>query len=164
MHSFSMSRKSGSEPTCITGVIGWSHGSYQLNTNGSMSMIPLPDGFQQVQDPCAAVSNFIEDYRVTLEMYQQWLIFDDPQQGPKLHLFQFDGAPLAPMFKVSVQPIMLPTQLLRNVSSVNASNDSETGGSNVQRRSGSEAAGKQLPATIVTTAGMTIVAVVSLLL
>jgi len=156
-----MSRKLGSEPTCITGVIGWSHGTYSPNTNGSMSMTPLPDGFQQVQDPCAAISNFIEDYRVTLELYQQWLIFDDPQQGPKLHMFQFDGSPLAPMFKVSDQPIMLPTQLLRNVSSVNASSDS---GAGVQRRSESEAAGQKLPVMVVTTAGMAIVVIASLLL
>ncbi|EKM79251.1 hypothetical protein AGABI1DRAFT_113834 [Agaricus bisporus var. burnettii JB137-S8] len=119
----------GSDPTCITGVIGWSHGKYQLNTNGSMTLFPFPDGYQQIQDPCAAVSNFIEDYRITEELYVQWAIFVDPTFGPKLHLNQFDGAPLAPMFQVSSQPNMLPTQPLRNVSDPNA--DSE---SNVQRR------------------------------
>lgn len=122
-------RGPGSDPTCITGVIGWSHGKYQLNTNGSMTLFPFPDGYQQIQDPCAAVSNFIEDYRITEELYVQWAIFLDPTFGFKLHLNQFDGAPLAPMFQVSPQPNMLPTQPLRNVSDPNA--DSE---SNVQRR------------------------------
>jgi len=105
----------GSEPTCITGVIGWVHGHYTLQPNGSITMVPLGDGYQQIQDPCAAVSNFIENYNIT-ELYQSWRIFQDPQTSAyKLHLFQFDGAPLAPQFQVSTTPIMLPTQLLRNV-------------------------------------------------
>jgi len=103
----------GSEPTCITGVIGWVHGTYTLNSNGSISMVPLGDGFQQVQDPCAAVSNFVEAYNLT-EYYAQWRIFQDPVAGPKLHLFQFDGSPLAPQFQVSPEPNMLPTTKLRN--------------------------------------------------
>ena len=104
----------GSEPTCITGVMNWVHGTYQLLDNGSMIMTPFGDGFQQIQDPCAAVSNFIEVYNDT-ELYQSWRIFMDPQDGPKLHLFQFDGSPVAPQFQLSAVPNMLPTQLLRNV-------------------------------------------------
>lgn len=124
----------GSDPTCITGVIGWSHGKYQFNTNGSMTLFPFPDGFQQIQDPCAAVSNFIEAYRVTEELYAMWQIFLDPTAGPKLHLFGFDNSPMAPMFQISVQPNMLPTQQLRNVSDPNANSDADPNASNVQRR------------------------------
>jgi len=104
----------GSEPTCITGVIIWVHGTYALNPNGSISMTPFGDGFQQVQDPCAAVSNFIQLYNDT-EYYQSWRIFQDPVQGYKLHMFAFDGSPLAPQFQVSTTPNMLPTRPLRNV-------------------------------------------------
>jgi len=104
----------GSEPTCITGVINWAHGKYSLNSNGSITMVPLGDGFQQVQDPCAAVSNFIEVYNQT-EYYKGWRIFTDPTDGFKLHLFQFDGSPVAPQFQISTTPNMLPTQMLRNV-------------------------------------------------
>jgi len=105
----------GSEPTCIIGVLGWVHGTYTLERNGSVVMTPLGDGYQQIQDPCGAVSNFIENYNVT-ELYQSWRIFQDPQTlGYKLHLFQFDGSPVAPQFQVSATPDMLPTQLLRNV-------------------------------------------------
>lgn len=75
------------------------------------------DGFQQVQDPCAAVSNFIQSYNET-EYFKGWRIFQDPTAGPKLHLFQFDGAPVAPQFLVSKTPIMFPTRLLRNDSYV----------------------------------------------
>lgn len=76
-------------------------------------MTPFGDGFQQIQDPCAAVSNFLEPYNIT-ETYVQWRIFQDASAGPKLHLFQFDGAPLAPQFQISPSPNMLPTQKLRN--------------------------------------------------
>ena len=104
----------GSEPTCITGIINWIHGTYTLHNNGSITLQPFNDGYQQIQDPCAAVSNFIEDYNIT-ELYRNWRIFQDPTQGYKLHLFQYDGAPLAPQFQVSTTPIMLPTQQLRNL-------------------------------------------------
>jgi len=104
----------GSHPTCITGVIGWVHGKYELLINGSIVLRPFGDGYQQIQDPCAAVSNFIEPYNMT-EFYRNWRIFQDPTDGYKLHLFGFDGAPLAPQFQISTTPTMLPTRLLRNV-------------------------------------------------
>jgi hypothetical protein len=104
----------GSNPTCITGVVNWVHGTYTLNPNGSISMVPFGDGFQQIQDPCAAVSNFIETYNNT-EYYRSWRIFTDPTTGYHLHLYQFDGAPLSPQFLISTSPNMHPTRLLRNV-------------------------------------------------
>jgi len=107
-------KSNGSEPTCITGIIGWVHGKYTLNNNGSISMVPLGDGFQQIQDPCAAVSNFMEPFNYT-EYYKGWRIFTDPTLGYKLHLFQFDGSPVAPLFQISTTPNMLPTTVLRNV-------------------------------------------------
>jgi hypothetical protein len=47
-------------------------------------------------------------------MYQSWQIFLDPVDGPKFHLFEFDGSPEPPMRLLSQTPNMLPTQLLRN--------------------------------------------------
>ncbi|KII91024.1 hypothetical protein PLICRDRAFT_52694 [Plicaturopsis crispa FD-325 SS-3] len=104
----------GSQPTCITGVMNWVHGTYVVNPNNSISLTPLGDGYQQIQDPCAAVSNFVENYNMT-EYYQSFAIYTDPTTGQKLHLFQFDGTPYPPMFQVSTSPNMLPTQMLRNV-------------------------------------------------
>jgi len=120
----------GSEPTCITGVLNWIHGEYTLEPNGSITLQPFNDGYQQIQDPCAAVSNFVEDYNDT-EIYEQWRIFQDPVQGYKLHLFQFDGSPLAPQFQVSTTPNMLPTQQLRNL----PKNTTSTTSSQNQKRS-----------------------------
>jgi hypothetical protein len=107
----------GTVPQCVTGVINWVHGTYTINPNGSITMVPFGDGYQQIQDPCAAQSNFVEAYNDT-ELYVMWQIFQDPQTGYKLHLFQYDGAPLSPMFQVSATPNMLPTQLLRNVTNL----------------------------------------------
>jgi hypothetical protein len=104
----------GSEPTCITGVIGWVHGRYSLNANGSITMVAFADGYQQIQDPCAAQSNFIEPYTAR-EYYKGWRIFQDPTAGYKLHLFMWDGSPVAPMFQISATPNMLPKTVLRNI-------------------------------------------------
>jgi hypothetical protein len=95
--------------------MNWVHGTYELLGNGSIVMTPYGDGYQQIQDPCGAVSNFIEIYNDT-ELYQSWRVFMDPVDGPKLHLFQFDDSPVAPQFQLSATPNMLPTQPLRNVS------------------------------------------------
>ncbi|KAI0738864.1 chaperone for protein-folding within the ER, fungal-domain-containing protein [Daedaleopsis nitida] len=103
----------GAEPNCITGVLNWHHGTYTKETNGSLVLTPFGDGFQQIQDPCAAETNFVETYNNT-ELYQSWQMFYDQTDGLKLHLFQFDGSPVAPLFQVYSTPNMLPTQLLRN--------------------------------------------------
>lgn len=104
----------GSQPTCITGVLNWAHGSYEFLTNGSIVLTPMGDGFQQIQDACAAQSNFVEFYNNS-ELYLTWNVVQDPTAGPKLYLWQFDGTQLAPMGRVSQDPNMLPTQVLRNV-------------------------------------------------
>ncbi|KAG0701912.1 chaperone for protein-folding within the ER, fungal-domain-containing protein [Suillus ampliporus] len=106
----------GSVPTCITGVMNWAHGTYVLESNGSIVMTPFGDGYQQIQDPCAAISNFIENYNYT-ELYVLWNIYQDPVNGYTLQLYQFDGSPLPPQYLISTSPNMLPTQALRNVSS-----------------------------------------------
>ncbi|KAK7025551.1 Reversal of tor2 lethality [Paramarasmius palmivorus] len=108
-----------SQPNCITAVMYWSHGTYTLNDNGSMTLTPVGDGYQQIQDPCAPISNFFENINVT-ELITQWRIFMDPTFGPKLHLWRFDGTPVAPMFQISTTPIMLPTTKLRNTTAASA--------------------------------------------
>lgn len=105
-------------------MLNWHHGEYTLNPNGSITLNPYNDGYQQIQDPCAAETNFIEGYNFT-ERYMSWQIFRDPSDGPKLHLFQADGTPVAPLFQVYSTPNMLPTRLLRNVT-VTVTGDSQS--------------------------------------
>jgi Chaperone for protein-folding within the ER, fungal len=76
-------------------------------------MVPFLDGFQQIQDPCAPESNFIDPGYNYTELYQSWRIFQDPVTGFKLHLFEADGTPVAPQFLVATSPNMLPTTTLR---------------------------------------------------
>jgi len=102
----------GSQPTCIIGVVQWQHGTYQLLPNGSMILNPFAsDGRQQVQDMCAAKSNIIQQFNQTT-LFSSWRIFQDPQRGPKLQLYEFNGAPDSPMYLVSPTPNMLPTTVL----------------------------------------------------
>lgn len=108
-----------SQPNCITAVMYWTHGQYELNSNGSIILTPVGDGYQQIQDPCAPISNFFENINVT-ELITQWRIFQDPTFGPKLHLWRFDGTPVAPMFQLSTTPSMLPETKLRNTTAASA--------------------------------------------
>ncbi|KAJ7768760.1 chaperone for protein-folding within the ER, fungal-domain-containing protein, partial [Mycena olivaceomarginata] len=103
----------GSHPECIIATVVWAHGNYELTDNGSIILTPIGDGYQQVQSPCTGNSNFMQNYNVT-EVYMAWRIFTDVTFGPKLHLFQFDGSAVAPLFRLSDQPNMLPKQKLRN--------------------------------------------------
>ncbi|KAH9971993.1 chaperone for protein-folding within the ER, fungal-domain-containing protein, partial [Lactifluus volemus] len=105
----------GSLPSCITGVMNWVHGTFTYNANGSLTLTPFGDGFQQIQNACAANSDFIEHYNDT-ELYQSWQISYDPTLGPVLQLNKFDGSPIQPQTLYSLSPVMLPTQPLRSVS------------------------------------------------
>ncbi|KAJ6594672.1 chaperone for protein-folding within the ER, fungal-domain-containing protein [Mycena capillaripes] len=102
-----------SHPDCIIGTVIWAHGNYALSDDGSIALTPMGDGFQQVQSPCTTNSNFIQNYNET-ELYKSWRIFTDVTFGPKLHLWDFEGSPVAPLFRLSDQPNMLPKQKLRN--------------------------------------------------
>jgi hypothetical protein len=100
---------------CITGLLNWHHGTYAVDQNvNSITLTPFGDGYQQIQNTCEAITNFIENYNLT-EKYREYRMFQDPTDGPKLHLFDEGGSPYAPMFFRSANPIMHPTKSLRNV-------------------------------------------------
>jgi len=126
----------GTRPTCIIGVVQWQHGVYELLPNGSMILNPFAsDGRQQVQDMCAAKSNIIQQFNQTT-LFQSWRIFQDPQRGPKLQIYQFNGAPLSPMYLISPTPNMLPTTTL----TANVTTGQTTPDSAASRRLGSHPA------------------------
>ncbi len=90
----------------------WQHGQYQFLSNGSILANPIPiDGRMQVQDPCAAKSNVIQQFNTSV-LFQSWAIVQDVQRGPKLQLTRFDGALLHPMYRIADPPNMLPTVTL----------------------------------------------------
>jgi len=99
-----------SDPRCITAVITFQHGTYQYLSNGSLLLTPFStDGVQQVEDPCAAVSNQITRYNQTI-LFSQWRIFPLPNGGVHLNLYEASGEPLAPMNVVQMPASMMPTQ------------------------------------------------------
>ncbi|KDQ16137.1 hypothetical protein BOTBODRAFT_269161 [Botryobasidium botryosum FD-172 SS1] len=105
------------QPKCITGVVIWQHGKFQLQPNGSITITPFAgDGRIQVQDPCAAVSNIITEYN-QWEIFNWWYIGQDVSRGKYLQLYGFNGAPEPPMYLVANPPNMLPTQQLTNATS-----------------------------------------------
>ncbi|KAI0727163.1 chaperone for protein-folding within the ER, fungal-domain-containing protein [Fomitopsis betulina] len=106
----------GSDPNCIQGVMDWSHGVYTLQPNGSITTVPFGDGYMQVQDACAAVSNYVQSYNQT-EYYTQWNIYLDSTLGYQLQLYQYDGTPYPQQNLYSSTPNMLPTRDLRNTTS-----------------------------------------------
>jgi hypothetical protein len=103
----------GTNPSCPTTILNWSHGLLTFEPNGSLALTPVGDGYQRIEDPCAARSDFVEVYNSS-EIYQSWQIFLDPVDGPKLHMFGFDGSPEPPMRLLSSTPNMLPAQRLHN--------------------------------------------------
>ena len=110
-----MFQSSATRHKCITGLLNWHHGTYTVDdTVNSITLTPFGDGYQQIQNSCEAITNFIENYNQT-EFYQLYQIFQDPVDGYKLHLFDSTGTPYAPMFYKSSTPTMWPTHSLRNV-------------------------------------------------
>ena len=109
-------QSSATRHKCITGLLNWHHGTYTVDdTVNSITLTPFGDGYQQIQNTCEAITNFIENYNQT-EFYREYQMFQDPVDGPKLHLYDSGGSPYAPMFFRSSNPTMQPTRSLRNVS------------------------------------------------
>jgi len=143
-------KSNATKPKCITGVMTWCHGTYAIQTNNSINMVPFGDGYQQIQDPCSAVTNFIENYNDT-EFYQNYQIFQDPLDGYKLYLYQFDGSPVAPQFQISTTPNMLPTRSLRNVTAAPATTTNDGLTTSNRKRSSAEKRWSQTNGGLITT-------------
>lgn len=98
------------EPTCPSGVLIFQHGKYELLNNGTLILHPFEvDGRQLVSVPCESTeSNYIR-YNQT-ETFKSFEMVKDEYHGRyRLDLYQFDGAPLAPLYLAYKPPMMLPT-------------------------------------------------------
>ncbi|CED82522.1 Chaperone, endoplasmic reticulum protein-folding, fungi [Phaffia rhodozyma] len=97
-------------PNCIQTVVIWQHGTYTLNTNGSLTLTPFAgDGRIQVQDPCAAVTNVITVYEQKT-YYSHWdIIVDTVPNNYMLELAKFDGSAMPGLYLQARPPNMLPT-------------------------------------------------------
>lgn len=101
----------------------WQHGSYTLNTNGSLSLQPIRvDGRQLLSDPCEADESTYMRWSQA-ELYKGYEVLVDTYKNVRrLNLYKFDGSPVNPMY-IAYEPLqMLPTATL-NPTAVPASTD-----------------------------------------
>lgn len=117
----------------------WQHGTYDMPGNGSLILNPIAvDGRQLTSTPCTYSESVYERYDQP-ELFLSYEYLIDPYHNvPRLNLFQFNGAPMNPMFLLANPPEMLPTQTLNPTSTAAPA---ATGKSRVKRAA--EPASKQ---------------------
>ena len=125
-------------PSCPKGSLIYQHGRYEVLDNGTMILHPIAvDGRQLFSDPCNdnGVSTYMR-YNQT-EIFKSFTIDIDPYYGIwTLHLYQFNGAPLQPLYLAYRPPLMLPTETL--VPIADATDETEETGNAKHKRSLSE--------------------------
>ncbi|CAO3680952.1 unnamed protein product [Umbelopsis ramanniana] len=99
-----------SYPQCVTSVLQWQHGSFNVTTNHTISTAPIEeDGRMNLTNPCMSGGYWdgTAQYYYQPETYAGYSIDDTG----KLTLIRFDGQPLRPMTLLSKDPIMWPITL-----------------------------------------------------
>ncbi|KAF8541345.1 chaperone for protein-folding within the ER, fungal-domain-containing protein [Trichophaea hybrida] len=101
------------KPQCPKALLQWQHGKYVLYSNGTIVLTPIKiDGRQIYSDPCQYKMSIYTRYNQT-ETYKWYEVLTDERRGKKrLNLYQFDGAPMNPMYLEYNPPQMLPTVTL----------------------------------------------------
>ncbi|GAA5829420.1 hypothetical protein JCM11251_005042 [Rhodosporidiobolus azoricus] len=105
---------------CVSAVVFWQHGTYEVHANGSITTDPTPfngDGRIQTQNACKATSSNIYYYNEP-GVYKTWAV--SPWRGKTmLRLGSHDGSLLPRMFKISDNPrdYMFPSTAITNTSS-----------------------------------------------
>ncbi|CAE6527612.1 unnamed protein product [Rhizoctonia solani] len=88
----------------------YQHGTYQLNSDGSMTLTPFEqDGRYELRDPCGAMNKTLS-YAV-IGHIPSWSIDMDPVVGPILHLVR-PHVPVQTLTQAYDPPNMLPTRPL----------------------------------------------------
>ncbi|KAH3915448.1 cell wall biogenesis-related chaperone ROT1 [Parastagonospora nodorum] len=100
-------------PRCPKGIMQWQHGSYEKLANGSLHLKPIKvDGRQLYSDPCQYKNSVFTRYNAT-EKFKAYQVYTDTyNKRPRLDLFQADGAPIMPLYRIYDTPKMLPTTTL----------------------------------------------------
>ncbi|KAI9930226.1 hypothetical protein ASPWEDRAFT_733041 [Aspergillus wentii DTO 134E9] len=104
------------DPSCPKGIMQWQHGTYSVNSNGSVSLNPIAvDGRQLLSDPCAHSIGIYTRYNQS-ELFDSYTVSIDPYHGIKrLDLYAFDGSPMHPMYLAYKPPQILPTSTLNPI-------------------------------------------------
>lgn len=99
-----------SYPQCVTNVLQWQHGSFNVTNNHTIYTSPIEaDGRMNLTNPCITGGHWdgTAQYYYQPETFAGYAI----DGSGMLTLIQFDGEPLRPMTLISSNPIMWPMQL-----------------------------------------------------
>ncbi|BDD56192.1 Reversal of tor2 lethality [Monascus purpureus] len=104
-------------PDCPRGIIQWQHGTYSVNSDGTLTLKPIAvDGRQLLSDPCGNQDEATYTRYNQTESFMSFDVYKDPYHGvQRLDLKSVDGSPLHPMYLVYNPPQMLPTSTLNPV-------------------------------------------------
>ncbi|KAG5439124.1 hypothetical protein PCANB_001423 [Pneumocystis canis] len=109
-------RSNPTTPECSISVMQWQHGTFQILDNGSLLLIPIPsDGRQIFSDPCLSETSRYTRFNVKELMSKYEITLDPYYNEYKLQLYQFDGAPVQPLYLAYFPPQMLPTTTLNPI-------------------------------------------------
>ncbi|KAF2091578.1 hypothetical protein K490DRAFT_31253 [Saccharata proteae CBS 121410] len=120
-------------PACPRGIMQWQHGTFVKSASGSLELTPISvDGRQLLSDPCNYDAGVYTRYNQS-ETFKRYEISTDAYHNIlKLILYEYNGAPMQPLYLAYSPPEMLPTTTLNPTVSSTAGAKS-TGGSKVKR-------------------------------
>ncbi|KAI9368701.1 protein rot1 [Aspergillus egyptiacus] len=114
------------DPSCPKGIMQWQHGTYTVESDGSLHLTPFAvDGRQLLSDPCSSSTGNYTRYNQT-EKYNSFTVTVDPYYDSlRLDLHAFDGSPMHPMYLAYQPPEMLPTMTLNPLEPTRAKRHAE---------------------------------------
>jgi hypothetical protein len=109
------------------------------NLNGSLTLSPFAvDGRQLLSTPCNSSYGIYTRYNQS-ELFQRYSVYKDLYHGvTRLDLYQFNGAPMNPMYIAYSPPLMLPTQTMNPTSTPSATGAAASASGHSKRGVGSD--------------------------
>ncbi|KAK0128899.1 Reversal of tor2 lethality [Cadophora gregata] len=98
------------DPKCPGAILQFQHGTVVENADGSLDLTPISvDGRQLQSSPCDGHTSTYTRYNQSENM-EKYQVYTDPYMKlTRLDLYQFNGAPIQPMYLAFTPPKMLPT-------------------------------------------------------
>lgn len=101
------------EPSCAAGVMQWAHGTYTLESEGGIVMVPIAvDGRQLLSTPCTSSTSLYTRFSANDTMQSYTIELDTYRAEYKLTLNREFGSPVQPLYLIYDPPQMLPTTTL----------------------------------------------------
>ncbi|KAK9461595.1 protein ROT1 [Lipomyces oligophaga] len=124
-----------SEPGCPVAVLQFQHGTYSIETNGSIILTPISvDGRQLLSEPCDSTDSEYTRYD-QWEIFTYWEIYIDTYHGEyRLDLKNYEGDYVKPLYLVYRPPLMLPTVTMNPTTSSTGSGSASSTASAVSTR------------------------------